>query len=415
MRAEIITIGDEILIGQIVDTNSAYISTALNAIGVSIYQITSVQDDRDHILKALEEGARNADFIILTGGLGPTKDDITKHTLAHFFNDHLEVHTETLDHIKEIWKTRIKRPLLQTNIDQANVLSKAEVLFNSNGTAPGMWIAHEGKIFISLPGVPFEMKALMKKEVIPRLTSRFKFPYILHRTILTAGIGESDLANQIAEWEEGLPPNIKLAYLPSLGRVRLRLSATGDSKELIDNLVQNRIEALLPIIKDVFVGFQEEKELERIIASHLIANHQTLAVSESCTGGKVSSSITALSGASQYFLGSVVAYSVLSKQSLLGVSSELINKYSVYSHQVVEAMAQGTIKEFNSDYAIATSGNAGPVNESNKDEVGTIFIGLATKSSVSSYKFNFGKHRSQVIDRCVAKCFELLLKEILKK
>lgn len=415
MRAEIITIGDEILIGQIVDTNSAYISKALNAIGISIYQITSVQDDRNHILNALEEGARNADFIILTGGLGPTKDDITKHALAHFFNDHLEVHTETLDHIKAIWKTRIKRPLLQTNIDQANVLSKAEVLFNSNGTAPGMWITHHDKVFISLPGVPFEMKALMNKEVIPRLTSRFKFPYILHRTILTAGIGESDLANQIAEWEEGLPSNIKLAYLPSLGRVRLRLSATGDSKELIDNLVQNRIEALLPIIKDVFVGFQEDKELERIIASHLIANQQTLAVSESCTGGKVSSSITALPGASQYFLGSVVAYSVQSKHSLLGVSSELINKHSVYSHQVVEAMAQGTLKEFNSDYAIATSGNAGPVNESNKDEVGTVFIGLATKSSVCSYKFNFGKHRSQVIDRCVVKCFELLLKEILKK
>lgn len=415
MQAEIITIGDEILIGQIIDTNSAFISKALNDVGISVYQITSIQDDKHHILKALKEAEQNVDLVIITGGLGPTKDDITKHTLASYFNDELIVHDETLSHIKSIWKNRIKKPLLQVNIDQANVLKSSEVLFNINGTAPGMWITHNNKIFVSLPGVPFEMKALLNNEVIPRLTSRYELPYILHKTILTAGIGESDLANQISQWEDDLPKHIKLAYLPSLGRVRLRLTAKGRSRENIDTLVQSKVESLLPLIKDYFIGFQDDKEIEKVIASHLTSKGLTLSVSESCTGGKVSSAITALSGASKYFKGGVVAYSDDIKKELLEISTDLIDEYTVYSHEVVEAMAKATLKKFNSDYAIATSGNAGPHNASEVDDVGTVYIGISTKNSCYSHKFNFGKHRSNVINRSATKCFELLLKEILKK
>lgn len=415
MQAEIITIGDEILIGQIIDTNSAFISKSLNDVGISVYQITSIQDDKQHILKALKEAEENVDLVIITGGLGPTKDDITKHTLAGYFSDDLIVHDETLSHIKSIWKNRIKKPLLQVNIDQANVLKSSEVLFNANGTAPGMWITYNNKIFVSLPGVPFEMKALLNKEVIPRLTSRYELPYILHKTILTAGIGESDLANQISQWEDDLPKHIKLAYLPSLGRVRLRLTAKGRSRENIDSVVQSKVESLLPLIKDYFIGFQDDKEIEKVIASHLTSKELTLSVSESCTGGKISSAITALSGASKYFKGGVVAYSDEIKKELLGILPDLIDEYTVYSHEVVEAMAEGTLKKFNSDYAIATSGNAGPNNASEVDDVGTVYIGIASKNSCYSYKFNFGKHRSNVINRSVTKCFELLLKEILKK
>ena len=315
MQAEIITIGDEILIGQIIDTNSAFISKSLNNIGISVYQITSIQDDKHHILKALKEAEQNVDLVIITGGLGPTKDDITKHTLASYFNDELIVHDETLSHIKFIWKNRIKKPLLQVNIDQANVLKSSEVLFNTNGTAPGMWITHNNKVFVSLPGVPFEMKALLNNEVIPRLTSRFELPYILHKTILTAGIGESDLANQISQWEDNLPKHIKLAYLPSLGRVRLRLTAKGRSRENIDTLVQSKVESLLPLIKDYFIGFQDDKEIEKVIASHLTSEGLTLSVSESCTGGKISSAITALSGASKYFKGGLLPIQTISKKS----------------------------------------------------------------------------------------------------
>ena len=415
MQAEIITIGDEILIGQIIDTNSAFISKSLNDVGISVYQITSIQDDKQHILKALKEAEENVDLVIITGGLGPTKDDITKHTLAGYFSDDLIVHDETLSHIKSIWKNRIKKPLLQVNIDQANVLKSSEVLFNANGTAPGMWITYNNKIFVSLPGVPFEMKALLNKEVIPRLTSRYELPYILHKTILTAGIGESDLANQISQWEDDLPKHIKLAYLPSLGRVRLRLTAKGRSRENIDSVVQSKVESLLPLIKDYFIGFQDDKEIEKVIASHLTSKELTLSVSESCTGGKISSAITALSGASKYFKGGAVAYSDETKQELLAILPDSIDESTVYSHEVVEAMAEGTLKKFNSDYAIATSGNAGPNNASEVDDVGTVYIGIASKNSCYSYKFNFGKHRSNVINRSVTKCFELLLKEILKK
>ena len=271
MLAEIITIGDELLIGQVIDTNSAFIAQALNKIGVSIYQITSVQDDKSHILEAFKEAERRVEIIIITGGLGPTKDDITKKTIAEYFNDKLVLSKPVLENIEHIWKKYVRQTLLQVNKDQALVPSKAEVLMNLEGTAPGMWIEKGEKVFISLPGVPFEMKALLKKEVLPRLTNKYHLPFILHKTLLVYGLGESTLANKIESWENNLPDFVKLAYLPSLGRVRFRLSAKGFDKQKIEDEVRVQINKLIPIIEDNFVGLEDEDgEVENIIAIEIL-------------------------------------------------------------------------------------------------------------------------------------------------
>lgn len=415
MQAEIITIGDEILIGQIVDTNSAFLSKHLNKIGVSVYQITSVQDDKQHILKSLQEAEENADIIIITGGLGPTKDDITKRTLATYFDDTLVQDEAVLQNIESLWRKYIKKPLAQVNIDQALVPSKAKVLMNKFGSAPGMWIEKGNKTFISLPGVPFEMKALVEKEVLPKLQEKYKFPYILHKTLLTYGIGESTLAERIEAWEDNLPEYIKLAYLPNLGKVRLRLSAKGENKELIEKEVEKQIQHLIPQITDVFVGFQElEETLEAILGKQLTKLGKTLATAESCTGGKIAERLTAISGASAYFNGSVVSYATKSKVNVLKVPESLIEKYSVVSAPVAEAMAKNALSFFQTDYAIATTGNAGPEKGDADAEVGTVFIAIATKTEVYSEKFTFGNHRIKVINKAVNKSFEMLQKEILK-
>ena len=300
MLAEIITIGDELLIGQVIDTNSAFIAKALNGIGVSIYQITSVQDDKAHILKAFKDAESRVDIVIITGGLGPTKDDITKKTIAEYFNDTLVLNQSVLENIEHIWKKYIKQTLLQVNKDQALVPSKSKVLMNINGTAPGMWIEKDEKVFISLPGVPYEMKALISTEVLPRLTSKYHLPFILHRTLLVYGIGESTLANNIESWEDSLPDFVKLAYLPSLGRVRLRLSAKGFDKQKIEVEIQKQIDNVIPIIKDNFVGIEDEEgEPEQVIANQLTKLRKTLAVAESCTGGKIAERFTTHAGASK--------------------------------------------------------------------------------------------------------------------
>ncbi|MFD2823267.1 competence/damage-inducible protein A [Lacinutrix iliipiscaria] len=415
MQAEIITIGDEILIGQIVDTNSAFISQHLNNIGVSVYQITSVQDDRQHILQALQEAENNADIIIITGGLGPTKDDITKTTIAEYFNDTLVQDPAVLKNIESLWEKYINTPLAQVNIDQALVPSKAITLMNIYGSAPGMWLDKGNKTFISLPGVPFEMRALIEQEVLPKLQKKYKFPYILHKTLLTYGIGESTLAARIEGWEDQLPDYIKLAYLPNLGKVRLRLSAKGNNKELIQQEVEKQIQLLLPQINDVFVGFQDiEESLEAIIGKQLTQLNKTLATAESCTGGKIAAHLTANSGASAYYKGSVVSYATEVKINVLKVPEKLINEYSVVSAEVAEAMAKNVLDLFQTDYAIATTGNAGPTKGDADADVGTVFIAIATKSSVYSEQFALGNHRTKVVNKAVNKAFEMLQKEILK-
>ncbi|MCB0463456.1 MAG: competence/damage-inducible protein A [Flavobacteriaceae bacterium] len=414
MQAEIITIGDEILIGQIVDSNSAFIAKQLNKIGVSVYQITSVQDDKAHILKSLKEAEDNADIIIITGGLGPTKDDITKNTLADYFNDTLVPDASVLENIQELWRKYIKQELSQVNIDQALVPSTAKVLMNRFGSAPGMWLEKEGKIFISLPGVPFEMKALVENEVIPSLRKQFKLPFIIHKTLLTYGLGESKLAERIEAWEDNLPKFIKLAYLPSLGRVRLRLSAKANDKEMVVAEMEKQINALLPQIQDIFVGFEEDHSIEAIIGKKLTELGRTLATAESCTGGKIAEQITVIPGASNYFKGSVVSYATQAKIDVLKVDADIIDKYSVVSTQVAEAMALQAQKLFKTDYAISTTGNAGPTKGDGDAEVGTVCIALATPQGVFSEEFHLGNHRVKVINKAVNKAFELLQKEIFK-
>ena len=415
MQAEIITIGDEILIGQIVDTNSAFLAKEFNKIGISIFQITSVQDDKAHILKALEEAEGNADIIIITGGLGPTKDDITKLTLCEYFDDHLVENQDVLKHIEWLFETYISTPISDMNRHQALVPSRAKVLKNRFGTAPGMWMENNGKTFVSLPGVPYEMKALITHEVIPALRNKYKFPFIKHKTLLTYGLGESAIAARIEAWEDALPDFIKLAYLPNLGKVRLRLSGKSMDKELLDTELAKQIQLLIPQIADIFVGFEEELSLEAIIGKQLTALNKTIAVAESCTGGQIAKAITANSGASAYFKGSVVSYATESKVNVLDVSEADIANHSVVSQQVVEAMAKNVRNLFNADYGISTTGNAGPSKGDSDADVGTVWIGIATKDAVYSEVFNFGNHRDKVIMKATNKAFEMLQKEILKK
>jgi len=413
MQAEIITIGDEILIGQILDSNSKWVAEELNKIGVSVYQITAVQDDRQHILKALKEAQSNADIVIITGGLGPTKDDITKLTLAEYFNDTLVLSTEIATHIQQLF-AKINYPFTQVNKDQALVPSTCIPLKNDFGTAPGMWFYQKNKVVVSLPGVPFEMKGLMSQFVLPKLQATFNLPFILHKTILTYGMGESMLAEKIEDWETHLPSFIRLAYLPSFGSVRLRLSAKGATMEMLSEGISKEMEKLVKIIPDIIVGFEENETIEVAIGKLLTEKKQTLSVAESCTGGNISKIITSVPGASNYFVGGIIAYTKIIKIKELNVPEKIIAENTVVSAQTAEAMAKGIQQKYKTDYAIATTGNAGPTADDTDKTVGTVFIAIATPTIVFSEEFFFGKPREKVIGRASNKALELLRKEILK-
>jgi len=414
MFAEIITIGDEILIGQIIDTNSAFISKELNKVGISVYQITSVQDQRDHILKALSEAQARASVVIITGGLGPTKDDITKHTLCAYFEDELIEDKEVLQHVENLFKKYINKPISEINRKQAWVPSRAQVLQNDFGTAPGMWIKNKDTVFVSLPGVPFEMKNLIRTKVLPKITEEFERPHILHKTIITYGLGESAIAERISDWEDNLPHFIKLAYLPNLGKVRLRLSAKGNNKTKISNAVAQEIEKLKNLIGDIIYGYEDEESIEEVIGKLLTSKRATLGTAESFTGGKIAQQLTAVPGASAYFKGSVVCYATEVKINILKVDGELVSKHSVVSKEVAEAMALGVQKLLNTDYAIATTGNAGPTKGDSDKPIGTVFIAIATPKGTFSEQFTMGNHRERVVQKSVHKALELLQKEILK-
>ena len=415
MLAEIITIGDEILIGQIVDTNSAFISKELNKIGISVYQITSIQDDKEHILTALEEARNRAQIIIVTGGLGPTKDDITKHTFCEYFDDTLVQNDAVLEHIEELFAKYISTTkITDVNRAQAMILSNAEALHNAYGTAPGMWIKDGENVFISLPGVPFEMKNLIKDQVVPKLIERFKRPYILHKTLVTYGMGESAIADLLDSWEENLPPFINLAYLPNLGKVRLRLTAKGPDREELVQAIDEEFNKLPELIGDIMFGYEDEETIETVVAKLFTKKKKTLATAESCTGGAIAQHITALAGASAYFKGSVVSYATETKINVLKVDETKISKHSVVSAEVAEAMAKNVQKQLNTDFAVATTGSAGPTKGESEADVGTVYIGIATPNEVKAYKFNMGNHRTRIIQKTVNKAFELLQKEILK-
>lgn len=414
MFAEIITIGDEILIGQIVDTNSAFIAKELNKIGISVYQITSVQDEREHILSALTEAKSRAQIVIVTGGLGPTKDDITKHVFCEFFDDALIMDNAVLKHVEALFASIISTPISEINRQQALVPSKATVLHNINGTAPGMWMQKEGVAFISLPGVPFEMRGLIIDQVVPKIIKEFDRPYIIHKTLVTYGLGESALANKIEDWEDALPNYVKLAYLPSLGKVRLRLTAKGNNEDLLQDTIENEIVKLQPLIGDLIFGYEDDENIEEVIAKLFVEKEMTLATAESFTGGKIAQKITALPGASAYFKGSVVSYATEIKIEVLGLDKELIEEHTVVSAPVAKAMAKNVKELMKTDFAVATTGNAGPSKGDSNAEIGTVFIAIATPKEVVVHKYMMGKHRVRVVHKSVNKAFGLLQKELLK-
>ena len=414
MKATIVTIGDEILIGQIVDTNSGFIAKSLDKIGIEINEMISISDNKKHILNTFASLQNKVDLVIITGGLGPTKDDITKHTFCEYFEDTLIRNSKVETHVIQLIESVMKRPASKVNKDQALVPSKCEVLFNKVGTAPGMWMEKEDTVYISLPGVPYEMKYLVEYEIIPKVVAKYKRPYIIHKTILTYGQGESLVAERIEDWENNLPESIKLAYLPSPGRVRLRLSARGTDKKMLENAIDENVKSLTKLIGDIIVGFEDDQTIEVVIGKLLTQKGKTISTAESCTGGKIAQRITSVIGASNYFNGSIVSYATNTKVELLGVSQNTIDKCSVVSEQVAKEMVIGIQKIMKTDYAISVTGNAGPTKGENDKELGTIFIGIATPNGVFVEEFNFGQPREKVIDRTVNKAFELLLKEILK-
>ncbi len=413
MNAEIITIGDEILIGQIIDTNSKWIAEKLNKIGVSVYQITSIQDDKRHILKALSEAQSHADIVIMTGGLGPTKDDITKHTLAEYFDSDLKINSEIESHIEALFK-KANYSFTEVNRQQALLPVKCIPLKNNYGSASGMWFEENQKVVISLPGVPNEMKGLMCEHVLSKLQEKYTLPFIIHKTVMTYGMGESMVAEKIEVWEDELPSFIKLAYLPSYGKVRLRLSARGNDKSILESALKSEIEKLYLLIGDIILGLEETDTIEAVIGKLLTKKSRTLATAESCTGGNIAAQITSVPGASTYFVGSVVTYTAAIKMQELEVSKELIEKYSVVSAIVAEAMALGIQQKFKTDYAIATTGNAGPTTDKTDKTVGVVFIAIATPNGVNSKEYYFGKPRQKVIERATSMAFEMLRKELVK-
>lgn len=415
MKAAIVTIGDEILIGQIVDTNSSYIAKALDKVGIATHEMLSISDDKQHILDTFHSLQNKVEVVIVTGGLGPTKDDITKKTFCDYFEDNLVENEAVLIHVKSIIEGIYKRPITQMNSDQALVPTKAKVLFNQVGTAPGMWMEKENTVFISLPGVPYEMKYLIDNEVITNLVQKFERPYIVHQTIMTYGRGESMIAEQIEAWENNLPDFIKLAYLPSPGKVRLRLTARGTNEEVLKSEIKSQVEKLDLLIHDIIVGYNEDEPIEVVLGRLLTEKKATISTAESCTGGKIASMLSSVPGASNYFKGSVVSYATQTKIDVLEIDENLIAKHGVVSAEVAKEMAISVQKLMNSDFAIATTGNAGPTKGDEDAELGTIFLGIATPQEVFVEEFNFGQPREKVIDRAISKGLELIYKEILKK
>ena len=410
MLAEIITIGDEILIGQIVDTNSAWMAKSLNAIGIKVKQITSVSDDAEHIIEAITQAEKRAKIILITGGLGPTKDDITKFTLARYFNMGMRRDQATLDHVTEIFR-KYKRPMIDVNIRQADVPDGCEVIQNKNGTAPCMWFDRGDHVIVSMPGVPFEMMYLMDEEILPRLKKSFDLPFIYHKTILTANIGESFLAQEIAAIEDNLPAGIKLAYLPKLGQVRLRLSASGTDEEKLKLEVDHWSKQIVAQIKP-FVVVEDDIALEKAVLDIMKDRQLTLSTAESCTGGYIAHLITQHAGCSAVYEGGAVTYSYELKQSVLGVSEETLNQFGAVSEQTVKEMALGAIAHFKTDYSVAVSGIAGPDGGTEDKPVGTVWIAVATKNGVVAKLHTFGNKRIQNIERSAIAALTMILNQL---
>ncbi|UBM59117.1 competence/damage-inducible protein A [Marinilongibacter aquaticus] len=413
IRAEVITIGDEILYGQITDTNTQWMSAELDKLGIRTVRKSSIGDSEEAILGILEEGLGRADILLITGGLGPTKDDITKKTLAQFFGDHLELNNDALEMVEGFFTQR-GRTLTEINKQQAFLPSQCTYLPNAVGTAPGMWFDAEGKVIVSMPGVPFEMKYLMSEEVLPRLREKFKTPFIVHRIIRTVGIGESYLSEMIEAWELALPSHIKLAYLPNLSQVRLRLTGVGFDKDLLEKEIDLEVEKLREIAGQYIFG-EGDDELESVIAQTLTARQETLSLAESCTGGFLAHSITALAGSSAYFLGGVVSYSNAVKINQLGVQAETIEAHGAVSEETVIQMAEGVKKLIGSTYSIATSGIAGPGGGTPEKPVGTIWIAVSGPNKTLAKKILSTKTRLLNIEYGSKVALNMLRKMIIEE
>jgi len=411
MKAEIITIGDELLIGQIIDTNSVYIVEKLGQIGIETVRITSVGDNNDRITNALNNAKENADIIIMTGGLGPTDDDITKQTLAEYFDSKLVLNKKMLAGIKKFLQSR-SLIISERNIKQAELPDNCKIIPNKYGTASGMWFEKHGKTFISLPGVSYEMKWMIEKEIIPEFKARFKLPVILHKTILTNGLAESDMSEKINDWENKLSNNMKLAYLPSPGILRLRLSVYGNNKTQMEKDIKIQVENLNNIISENIFGYDNDR-IEELVGKLLIKNNHRLGIAESCTGGIISELITSVPGSSAYFKGSVVAYSNEIKRDVLGISDADLNIHGAVSQEVVRKMAEGVMRLYKTDYAVATSGIAGPEGGTDLKPVGTTWIVVASKNQTITMKFNFGDHRGRNILKAAVTALVMLRKLLL--
>ncbi len=410
MRAEILSIGDELLIGQTINTNASWLGQECSKIGIQIVQVTTISDEKQLIKEAIDAAFLRSDIVLVTGGLGPTKDDITKYTLCEYFDSELEIHLPTLTKIETYFAER-KRPMLEVNIRQAELPKKCEILENRYGTAAGMWFTHNDKVLISMPGVPYEMKGIMLEEVFPRIKARFELKAMYHKTILTQGIGESFLAEAIKDWEnEVRAAGLGLAYLPSPGMVKLRLSSyQGEARK-------EEINAYFTVLEDRFPQYiygSESDTLPSVLGKLLIANNNTIGTVESCTAGAISKSIVSVAGSSAYFQGSFLTYSNELKKKLVNVTSESLDNYGAVSREVIEQMAINGREILGVDWCISTSGVAGPDGGTDEKPVGTIWIAIANKENVFSKQFNFGNNRERNIEMAVLTALNLARCKIL--
>jgi nicotinamide-nucleotide amidase len=411
-KAELISIGDEILLGSTINTNASWLGEKLTEIGIKVWQVTTISDSREHILNALREAENRADLIVITGGLGPTKDDITKDTLCEYFNTELVKDEEVLTRIEQYFKNR-DRGMLESNIRQAFLPKGCTVIPNLHGTASGMWFEKNKKVFVSIPGVPYEMKAITENHLLRMFTSHFKTDVIVNKMVMTQGIGESFLAELISDWEDKLRNDgFGLAYLPNPGVVKLRISKSGDNRMEIENQIDSRIADLKKIVPE-YIYAEEEKSIQAAIHEVLSTKSVTLATAESCTGGYLAHLITQNPGSSVYFKGAVVAYSNDIKISQLGVNPELIENHGAVSREVVEAMAVGVCSRLGADYGLATSGISGPDGGSEEKPVGTVWIAVATPQGVSSSLFHMGHHRGRNIEKSAKAALDMLRKSIV--
>jgi nicotinamide-nucleotide amidase len=399
MEASVITIGDEILIGQVVDTNSAFIGQQLNSVGISVHRILSVKDQESTIISALQLCGQETGLVLVTGGLGPTSDDITKPAICKFFETSLVTNDQVLQHLERLLAGR-GVGMNEKNRQQALVPALAQVVTNRSGTAPGLWLEKDGTVYVFMPGVPFEMKTILAEELIPRFKSRFSLPVILHRTILTQGIAESHLSDKLIHFEAELPEMISLAYLPSPGLVRLRLTGKSWQKDELESLMEEQVRKLSTMLGKAVYGYDGDK-MEEVVGKLLVSKGKQLATAESCTGGAIAAAITSVPGSSRYFRGGVVAYSNEMKIQILRVDPQLIEKYGAVSREVVSAMAEGILVVTGADYSIASSGIAGPEGGTPEKPVGTTWIAVSDGKQTEALRYNFGEDRGRTVIRAV--------------